>query len=209
MTRRRRKRCAVGRRRQPMGTREARRERADAAQPDLETDRHHGPVGRAKQRRCPLEAAGQEIRVRRLAVRAPELPAEMGLGQSGRGGQIRDSQRLRIPAVDEIPCPQKMALRRDDTHAAQYRARCSGWAPRRSRFCAARSTRTTGTAPADTSRPRITSPHEPPRDRLRRRPDRRPTLRPGTGATFVVVALKRLVQGLVPAAGRGRAGRRR
>ncbi len=37
----------------------------------------HAAVGVAQQRRGPLEPAGQQVLVRRLAERAPELPAEV------------------------------------------------------------------------------------------------------------------------------------
>src|SRR5215207_1488173 len=66
----------VGRRREPEGAPEARRERADAAQPDREADLHDGAVGVAQQRGSALEPARPEVLVRRLAEDAPELGTE-------------------------------------------------------------------------------------------------------------------------------------
>src|SRR6266566_769940 len=56
---------------------ETRRERPDAAQSDGEADIRDRAVGVPKQRGGTLEPARQEVLVRRLAERAPELPAEV------------------------------------------------------------------------------------------------------------------------------------
>src|SRR5689334_18322783 len=68
---------AVGRRRLAVGAREARRERADAAQADREADLGDLAVGAAQERRGALEPARQQVGVRRLAERLAELAAEM------------------------------------------------------------------------------------------------------------------------------------
>ena len=73
----RRVRRAVGGRGHAVDAAEARGERADAAQADVEADVGDRPVGVAQQRGRPLHPAGQQVLVRRLAERAPELAAEV------------------------------------------------------------------------------------------------------------------------------------
>ena len=67
----------------PIRAAEARRERADALQADRGADLGDVAVGVPQQRRGPLEPAREQVLVRRLAERAPELAAEV------RGGEVR------------------------------------------------------------------------------------------------------------------------
>src|SRR5436190_4196573 len=91
--------CVRSRRRKPRpvagrgdaeGPREARGKGADAPQPDGEADLGDRSVGRAQQRSRALEAARQQVRMRRLAERPAELAAEMRTRQSGRRRKIID-----------------------------------------------------------------------------------------------------------------------
>src|SRR5690349_7794580 len=67
----------VDRGRAPVGAAEARGERAYALEPDGEADVRHAVVGVAQQLRGTLQPAGQQVLVRRLPERPPELAAEV------------------------------------------------------------------------------------------------------------------------------------
>src|SRR5258708_5010385 len=74
---RRRELRAIRRRRASEHAREARREGADALEANREADLGDRMIRPAQQRRRPLEPAGQQVRVRRLAERAPKRAAEV------------------------------------------------------------------------------------------------------------------------------------
>ena len=81
-------------------------------QPDGEADLGHGAVGVAQQRGGPLEPAGQQVLVRRLAERAPELAAEVRGRRAGGAGEVGDGERLEVAAVGQVLGPQEMTNRR-------------------------------------------------------------------------------------------------
>jgi hypothetical protein len=56
--------------------------------------------------------------MRRLAEGTPELTAEMGARKAGRAGQVGDAERFRVAGIDQIPGPQQVTLRRNETHPA-------------------------------------------------------------------------------------------
>jgi hypothetical protein len=112
----RRERGAIPRRRHAVRAREAARERADAAKSDRKADRSHGTIGRPQQRCSPLEAARQQIRVRRLAEGTLELAAEVRTGEAGRPCEVVDAERLGVASVDEVSRAEEMALGRNDSH---------------------------------------------------------------------------------------------
>ena len=91
---------AVGGRRAAVGAGEARRERAEAAQPDVEADVGDRVVGVAQELGRALEPARQQVLVRRRAERAPELAAEVGGREPGGAGERRDVERLAVARVD-------------------------------------------------------------------------------------------------------------
>src|SRR4051794_6304740 len=80
---------AVGRGRAAVRPAEARGEAADAAETDGEADVRDAAVGGAQQLRGALEPAREQVLVRRLAERPPELAAEVrrreprGAGERG------------------------------------------------------------------------------------------------------------------------------
>jgi len=88
---------------------EARCELAEALRADSETDVGNRPIGRAQQVRSSLQPARQQVLVRRLAKDLFELATEMSRGQVGGGGQIGDRERLEIPGVGEVFCPEQVA----------------------------------------------------------------------------------------------------
>src|SRR5262245_31631329 len=118
--RRRRERVAVGLRRDAVGTREAGRERADAAQTDGEADVGDRAVGGAQQRRGALEPAGQEVLVRRLAERTAELAAEVRAREAGAAREVVDVQRLEVPGVGQVLGAEQVAYRGNEGHRSQY-----------------------------------------------------------------------------------------
>ena len=85
-------------------------------QPDREADVGHRAVGRPQQRRRALEPARQQVGVRRLAERAPELAAEMRAREPGRAGQVVHVERLEVPRVGQVLGAQKVASRRNEGH---------------------------------------------------------------------------------------------
>jgi hypothetical protein len=102
---------AIPGRRHPVRPPEARREGADALQADLEADLGDAMVGVAQQRGGALEPPGQEVLMRRLAERPPELPAEVR-GREVRGaGELGDVQRLPVAGVGEVLRAEQMADR--------------------------------------------------------------------------------------------------
>lgn len=107
---------AIRGRRDAIRVREARRERADALQPDREADICHGAVGCAQQRGGALEAPGEQVGVGGFAVRAPKLATEVGAGQTGGAGEILHPQLLEVPRVSEILCPQEVTGWRNKDH---------------------------------------------------------------------------------------------
>jgi hypothetical protein len=90
---------------------EARREGADALQPHRRAHEGDVAVGVPQERRGALEAARQQVLVRRLAERPPELAAEV------RRREVRDPcerghvERLAVARVDEILRPQEVPSR--------------------------------------------------------------------------------------------------
>src|SRR6185437_10560005 len=56
----------------------------------------------------PLDPAGHEVAVRRLAVGGPELPREVGRGHQGALGHGRNIERPRVLPVDQIPRPAQV-----------------------------------------------------------------------------------------------------
>jgi hypothetical protein len=54
--------------------------------------------------------------MRRLAESTPELTAEMSAREAGRTSQVGDIEWLRVASVDQIPGPQQVTLRRNNTH---------------------------------------------------------------------------------------------
>src|SRR5690348_9954510 len=106
-------RCAVRGRREPVDPSEARDERADARQADREADVGDRTVGVAKERGGALEPPGEEVLVRRLAERSPELAAEVRRGQVCRAREHRNVEWLAVARVDEVLRPEEMPRRRD------------------------------------------------------------------------------------------------
>ena len=72
---------------------------------DRPTDMQMSATNRSvvpEQGRRPLEPAGQQVDMGRLAECPAELGAEMGAGQAGLAGQVADVERLRVARVDEV-----------------------------------------------------------------------------------------------------------
>src|SRR5206468_6901391 len=114
---------AVGGRRSAEHPGEARRERAEALEADREADVGDRAVGRAQEGGGPLEAASEEVGVRRVAERPAELPAEMGAGETGGAGEVIDVERLEIASVGEILGPEEMAGGRKRGHPSSIAGR--------------------------------------------------------------------------------------
>lgn len=122
MSHRRRMRGAVLRRRHAEGAPEARREGADAAQPDRKADVGDGAVRRTEERRRTLESPLEEIAVRRRTEGATELAAEVP-GREPRGpGECRHVERFAIARVHQVLGAQKMPSGVRDRHAQEYRS---------------------------------------------------------------------------------------
>ena len=121
----RRERGAVGGRRDPERAREAGRERADALQADREADVGDRAVGGAQQRGGALEPPGQQVRVRRLAERAPELAAEVRAREARRAREVVDVERLEVAGVGEVLGAQQMACGRYEGHDPTLSRYCS------------------------------------------------------------------------------------
>src|SRR5262249_56267531 len=95
----------VGRRRDPEGAGEARRERPDALKPDVEADPGDRIVRVAEKRGSTFHAPRQQVRVGRLAEGAPELAAEVRAREACGTGEVIDAQRLEVAGVGEILGP--------------------------------------------------------------------------------------------------------
>ena len=89
--------------------------------PTDEADLGDRAVGRPQQRRGALEPAGQQVGVRRLAERAPELAAEVRAREAGGAGHVVDAERLEVAGVGEVLGAQQVAGGRDECHRGQYR----------------------------------------------------------------------------------------
>src|SRR4051794_9953403 len=125
---------AIGGRRHAVCAREAAREGADALEPDVEADRRDRPVRAAQERRGALEPPREQVRVRRLPVRALELADEVRAREAGGARHVIDAHRLEVARVGEVLRAEEVAGGRDEGHApiiaaAAARAR----APRRGR----------------------------------------------------------------------------
>ena len=81
---------------------EAGAEGAQRRTADRETDLGDAQVATAQQRHRALDPPRHQIAVRRLAVRQPELPAEMPGRHVRAAGERLDVQRLRVFAVDAV-----------------------------------------------------------------------------------------------------------
>ena len=92
---------------------EARRERADAAQPDSEADVRDRAVGVAKERGGALEPTGQEVLVWRLAECAPELAAEVSRREARRARKLGHVERFAVAGVDQVLGTKEVACGRD------------------------------------------------------------------------------------------------
>jgi hypothetical protein len=90
------------RRRHPVGATEARREGAQAPQPDGQADVGDRAVGRAEESRGPLEAPGEQVPVGRLPELAPKLAAEVGRREPSRARERLHVERLAVAGVDQI-----------------------------------------------------------------------------------------------------------
>jgi hypothetical protein len=113
---------AVGGRRQTVGSTETRRKGANASEADREADVRDAPVGRAKQGRGTLQAAGEQVRMRRFAERSPELAAEMSARESRCAGQVVNPQRLDVARVGDIFRSEQVPGRWDEDHPSSIAA---------------------------------------------------------------------------------------
>ena len=106
---------------------EARCERTDAREADVEADVRDRTVGVAKQLGGALEPSREEVLVRRLAERPPELSAEVCGREASCARECRHIERLSIAGVDQVLGAEQVAGRRDGRdHPSQY---CCGSAP--------------------------------------------------------------------------------
>ena len=80
----------------------------------------------AQQRRGSLETAGQQVRVRRLAERTPELATEVRTREPRGSGEIVDRQRLEVAGVREVLRAEQMSCRRDESRGP-HRATTRRW----------------------------------------------------------------------------------
>src|SRR5690242_8220369 len=106
----------IGGWRPAVSAREAGSEGADALEAYGEADVRDSAVGRAKQRRCPFQAPGQEVCVRRLAERASEFAAEMCTRETRDAGKIVDLQGFDVASVGQVFRTQKVSGGRDKGH---------------------------------------------------------------------------------------------
>ena len=112
---------AIRRRREAVRPAEARREGADAAQPDGEADLRHRAVCVAQQLGGTFEPPGEEVLVRRLAERPLELAAEMGGGDVRRARERGHVERLAVAGIDQVLRAQEVPGRVNGSHRAEYR----------------------------------------------------------------------------------------
>src|SRR5919199_3619346 len=99
---------AVGRRRHPVRAAEARGERADALQADGRADVGDRPIGVPQQRRRALEPAREQVLVRRLSERAPELATEVRRREVRRACERGHVERLAVAGVDDVARAQEV-----------------------------------------------------------------------------------------------------
>src|SRR5216684_9153046 len=85
-------------------------ERAQTHEADLEADVRHASVGLAQHEHGALDAAPLKVSVRRLAESRPKRPDEMGLGNAGDPGQLRDVEWMGVGTVDRIARPKHPAI---------------------------------------------------------------------------------------------------
>src|SRR5205823_2448479 len=107
-----REQAAVCRRGDAVGAGEARGERADALQPDVDADARYRAVRVPQQRGGALEPPGQQVRVGRLAEGAAELAAEVGAREAGGAGEVLDAQRFEVPGVGKVLGPEQVTRAR-------------------------------------------------------------------------------------------------
>src|SRR6185437_13369910 len=105
---------------------EAGRERADAAQANRHADVRDRVVGVAQERGGPLQAAGQQVLVRRLPEGAAELAAEVGRREVGRPRERLHVEALAVAGVDQVLGTQEVPGRGDGLHAAAAPPSASG-----------------------------------------------------------------------------------
>ena len=108
---RRRMRGAVRGGRNAVGPPEARRERADAPEPDREADVGDRAIRVTQQRGGSLEPPRQQVLVRCVAERPPELAAEVRRRELRRPRERRHVERVAVTRVDQVLCPQQMPRR--------------------------------------------------------------------------------------------------
>ena len=101
-------------------TREAGRERPDAGEADREADLGDGAVGLPEQRRGALEAAAQQVGVRRFPERTPELTAEVRPREPCGSREIVDREPLGIATVGEVLRAQQMTDGCDELHRREF-----------------------------------------------------------------------------------------
>ena len=89
--------------------------------PTREADVGDRAVGHAQQRRGALEPAGEQVLVRRLAERAPELAAEVRAREAGGGGHVVDVERVEEARVGEVLGAQQVAGGRCVGHVSASR----------------------------------------------------------------------------------------
>ena len=99
-------------------------------QPDGEADVRDRAVGRPEQRGGALEAAGQQVRVRRLAERLAELAAEVRAREAGGARPVVDVERLEVARVGEVLRAQQVPGGRNEGHGPSIAAAAHVTRPR-------------------------------------------------------------------------------
>lgn len=125
--------CAIGRGGAAVGPAEARRERPEAAEADVEADLGDRPIGVAQELRRALEPPGQQILMGRRAELPPELATEMGRRETGGAGKRGHVERITEAGVDQILGSQQVAGGSDRAHGTSMaeggrRAQVARWA---------------------------------------------------------------------------------
>ena len=113
----------IGSGRAAVRAREARRERAEAAEPDVDADLRDRVIRGPQQGRRTLEPAREQVLVRRRAERAPELAAEVRRRQLRGAGERRNVERIAVARVDEILRSQQVTGGSLDAHHASIAER--------------------------------------------------------------------------------------
>ena len=88
--------------------------------PSGEADVGHRAVGVAQQRGRPLQATSEEVLVRRLAERAPELAAEVRGRQVRGAGERRNVERLAKARVHHVLGAKQMSFWRNRRHSTHF-----------------------------------------------------------------------------------------